>query len=316
MEDINTEYEITIGKSIIYFIVFVISQLLAGVLIAFFYAIVYGIIFSLKYSCIDPSTIQNAIEQSLQTSYFLNVLLLIFADVILILFILYLKKRSKIKLNDIINIKKINIPLISLITLFSVSYMFVASELENIFTSIFGKNISFSAEFIEMARMPGLHRFLIAIIFIAVLPAIFEEIFFRGLIQNGLSRKYGDIKAIVIASILFALLHLNPSRIFPIFLLSLMLGFVFIKTMNLIYPITLHFINNLMCVFIWRYDALQMKGLINTSIENLEHLSIYYMLPAVLATIIISVAIYRIRLSDNKYHHQPDERLEEFWGEG
>ena len=171
--------------------------------------------------------------------------------------------------------------------------------------------MSFSDEFIAIAGKPGLYGFLIAIVFICVLPAIFEEIFFRGLIQNGLSKKYGDIEALIIASIMFALLHLDPAAIFPIFLLSLMLGFVFIKTMNLIYPITLHFMNNLICAFIWRYDVLQIKGLINPSIENMEHLSIYYMLPAVLATVIISVAIFRIRLSDNKCHHQTDERLEE-----
>lgn len=311
MEDINTEYGITISKSIIYFIAFVISQFLAGALIAFFYSISYGIIFSLKHSCFDASTIQNAIEQSFQTSYFFKVLLLFFSELILVLFILYIKERLKIKLNDIIDTEKINSLFVTLILLFSVSYTFVSSELENIFTSIFRENISFSAEFIEIAGKPGLYRFLIAIVFICVLPAIFEEIFFRGLIQNSLSKKYGDIKALVIASIMFALVHITPSAIFPIFLLSLMLGFVFIKTMNLIYPIILHFMNNLICVLIWRYDDLQIKGLINTSIENMEHLSIYFMLPALLATVIISVAIFRIRLSDNKCHHQTDGQLEE-----
>lgn len=299
MENINTEYEITIGKTIIYFIILVISQLFVGVLIGFLYGITYGTIYALKHSGGDLSALQNVIENSIKTSNLLNVLMSIFGHVVFVLFILYLKKKTKIKLNDIININKINSLLITLIILFSTSYMFVSSELENIFSSFWGRIILFTDDLIKMSRMPGLHGFLIAIVFICILPAIIEEIFFRGLIQNGLSKKYGDIKALVIASIMFALIHLNPSTIFSIFLLSLMLGFVYIKTMNLIYPIALHFMNNIICVFLRRYDVLQIKGL-NTSIENVEHLSIYYMLPAILATVIISVAIFRIRLSENK----------------
>lgn len=84
------------------------------------------------------------------------------------------------------------------------------------------------------------------VIAISVLPALFEEFAFRGVIL-GLLRKYGDAFAVVTSSILFGLMHANIYQIPFAFVGGLYFGYLVIKTNSLLPGIIMHFINNLSC---------------------------------------------------------------------
>ncbi|MCL2004698.1 MAG: CPBP family intramembrane metalloprotease [Planctomycetaceae bacterium] len=78
---------------------------------------------------------------------------------------------------------------------------------------------------------------------IAALAGIGEELFFRGLIQMGLSNALGlDVwLAVLIASLLFGLAHaVTPTYFFLAFVISVYLGFLFVHTGNLFVPIAIH----------------------------------------------------------------------------
>ena len=65
---------------------------------------------------------------------------------------------------------------------------------------------------------------LLVLLFVAaVLPGICEELLFRGAIFGVLQRK-GNGKAIIISAALFAVYHLNPWNLLPVFALGLLLG--------------------------------------------------------------------------------------------
>lgn len=86
-------------------------------------------------------------------------------------------------------------------------------------------------------------------IFYAMLPAICEEILMRGIVFQGL-RKFGDFYAITVSAALFMLMHANPMQtVFPL-IAGLTLGYVFLKTGNIIYPMIIHFINNFISVLL------------------------------------------------------------------
>ena len=90
---------------------------------------------------------------------------------------------------------------------------------------------------------------LVNLFIMAILPAVSEELFFRGALQktlSGLSNK--PWLAIVISSVVFSLLHGTFFKLLPIFTLSLVLGTVYQVTRNLWYPITIHFLNNALAV--------------------------------------------------------------------
>jgi len=78
---------------------------------------------------------------------------------------------------------------------------------------------------------------------IAALAGIGEELFFRGLIQLGLSEGLGINVwvAILIASLIFGLAHAVTLTYFLLaFLVSVYLGFIFDYTGNLFVPIAIH----------------------------------------------------------------------------
>lgn len=83
----------------------------------------------------------------------------------------------------------------------------------------------------------------INIVILAVLPAVFEELIYRGVILNGL-RRFGSIKAVVISALLFALAHGSAMQFFYQFILGLVLGFVLIKTGSIVAAMIIHFLNN------------------------------------------------------------------------
>jgi membrane protease YdiL (CAAX protease family) len=90
---------------------------------------------------------------------------------------------------------------------------------------------------------------LINLFIMALLPAIAEELFFRGALQKALLRLTNKPWiAILISSAVFALLHGTFFKLLPIFTLGLLLGTVYYLTRNLWYTIAIHFLNNAFAV--------------------------------------------------------------------
>lgn len=78
---------------------------------------------------------------------------------------------------------------------------------------------------------------------LAVIPALAEELVFRGAILSGL-RRFGDTFAIFASAFLFAIYHMNFTQMVFAFFCGLVLAFVVVKTGNLWVGIAIHFINN------------------------------------------------------------------------
>ncbi|MCK5782233.1 MAG: CPBP family intramembrane metalloprotease [Flavobacteriales bacterium] len=85
----------------------------------------------------------------------------------------------------------------------------------------------------------------INLLVIAVIPAISEEFFFRGLVQNYLitiSKK--PHLSIFISSLIFGMIHFNIQGFLPILFLGLILGYIYYYTQNIWVSIIAHFVNN------------------------------------------------------------------------
>lgn len=79
----------------------------------------------------------------------------------------------------------------------------------------------------------------------ALMPAIFEEMVFRGYILRSLL-PYGEGFAIVVSSVLFALMHGNILQIPFALLVGLTLGYIAVRTGRIWPSMILHFLNNAM----------------------------------------------------------------------
>ena len=108
--------------------------------------------------------------------------------------------------------------------------------------------------------------FLINVLMIAFLPALAEEILFRGALAGLLKDWTKNVHiAVLVSSLVFAAIHLQFYGFLPRFLLGMVLGYLFFWSGSIWLPVVAHFTNNFLSVFI---EFLFRKGYIHTSAEN------------------------------------------------
>ena len=78
---------------------------------------------------------------------------------------------------------------------------------------------------------------------VSLIGPIVEEIMFRGIILNRLSKRWGYNVGIIVSSLLFAIQHLEMA-IIGAFLWGIIMSLLYLKTNNIMIPITVHIINN------------------------------------------------------------------------
>lgn len=86
----------------------------------------------------------------------------------------------------------------------------------------------------------------LAIFFItaSIAAPIFEELLFRGFLLPSLTRYLPMWGAIALSSVIFAVAHLNLSEVLPLTTLGMVLGFVYVRSRNLLSSMLLHGIWN------------------------------------------------------------------------
>lgn len=84
---------------------------------------------------------------------------------------------------------------------------------------------------------------IILVIALAIIPAIFEELFFRKALIDFLI-PYGRNFALLFSSLLFGLIHMNLSQGLFAFIIGLIFGAIYLYTNDIKLSIFIHFINN------------------------------------------------------------------------
>ena len=83
-----------------------------------------------------------------------------------------------------------------------------------------------------------------AIMTAVVFAPVFEEFIFRGVILEAMLRRHRRSFSVVVTSLLFAVVHFEPSVMFTAFVSGLVLGTVYLHTSSIFSTIILHAINN------------------------------------------------------------------------
>lgn len=112
---------------------------------------------------------------------------------------------------------------------------------------------------------PTLISLLLNIVSTAILPALIEEMVFRGYILGAL-RPHGDGLAVVLSALLFGMFHGNVLQIPFAFILGLAMGYLVVQTGSIWPAVLLHFSNNLMSVLLSFFGKCypDNKGVINS----------------------------------------------------
>jgi membrane protease YdiL (CAAX protease family) len=117
--------------------------------------------------------------------------------------------------------------------------------------------------FLKVDNIGGM---LFNIFMMAFLPALGEELIFRGLLQKIFIRWTGSIHVgIIITGFLFSLMHMQFYGFFPRWLLGVMFGYLLVWSGTIWLPIFAHFVNNAVAVFL---SFLIHKGIVPENIET------------------------------------------------
>ena len=100
-----------------------------------------------------------------------------------------------------------------------------------------------------IGRMNDFKDFLLSLFMLAILPSFFEEVFFRGALQNLLSRWWKlPLLAVIVTSIVFSAIHFSYIGFLSRVVLGFILGWIFHRTGNLWLSIIGHVTNNAFAV--------------------------------------------------------------------
>jgi membrane protease YdiL (CAAX protease family) len=130
-----------------------------------------------------------------------------------------------------LGLKKPSLKIIVIVSLAAVLLLFLAGSISLVEENVLGPDPE--AELLAEAILPRDSLQLIALIGISLaLVGPAEELAFRGFVQRGFENSFGKTVGLVIASVLFGLLHgLNSLRaILPVTVVSLFLGYIWQKT--------------------------------------------------------------------------------------
>jgi len=110
--------------------------------------------------------------------------------------------------------------------------------------------------------------FVFGVFVIALLPAIGEELVFRGMLQPELFRYSGNHHvAIWVSAIIFSAFHMQFFGFVPRVLLGALFGYLYVWSGNLLIPMIAHFVNNGFQVLVM---FLYQKGTITTDMDTPE----------------------------------------------
>jgi membrane protease YdiL (CAAX protease family) len=93
------------------------------------------------------------------------------------------------------------------------------------------------------------------LIALALLPALAEELVFRGILARTLALRLGPAVGIAISAATFALYHLFPPQIVSTFVLGLVLGLLAVRSRSIVPSIIVHVLNNTVAIVLSRDEV-------------------------------------------------------------
>lgn len=176
--------------------------------------------------------------------YTLAPLLSVIAIIISVIFYLRVKKENSLRIIGINKFKPIY--LLPSITIF-VGMMLGVGSINGLIANLIDK----IGGVVYKANIPltNVGQFILFTICYALLPAIFEEVFFRGVMLHGL-KKVKKVYAVLITALCFALYHGSLTQLVYQFIYGVALAFLTLKAKSIIPSIIVHFLNNFIILLI------------------------------------------------------------------
>ncbi|MGV3510342.1 MAG: CPBP family intramembrane glutamic endopeptidase [Sphingobacteriaceae bacterium] len=150
----------------------------------------------------------------------------------------------------------------------------------------------------QLLVMDSVQSLLLNLVIIAIIPALGEELLFRGCIQKLLIRWTNNYHiGIWLAAILFSAIHLQFYGFIPRMLLGALFGYMLVLSNSIWVPIIAHFYNNASAVIMAYIFQRQGKSLDDLTKPDFE--SWYLVILSVIFTAILLTAFRKLSVNHN-----------------
>jgi len=167
-------------------------------------------------------------------------------------------KKSHKKFDEVFVFNDVSSNLWIAITVFMCGFIILSSEINNVLVYFLPMPKFFEKTFETMLDS---NYIFISVLSVAIVPAFFEEMLFRGVILNGFKDNYSHKKAIIASSLLFGIVHLNPWQFVTASLFGIASAWVCLRIKSLTLSIYMHLLNNTAVVFVREArDIIPIKG--------------------------------------------------------
>jgi len=166
--------------------------------------------------------------------------------------ILFLKTMSGIKFNKFLKIYPIKFEDTGIIVWMSIA-LITGGFILNIATIAVCDILDITIVSTSTLSNVDTKSFILSVITMTVIPAVMEELFFRGALMTFLEDK-GKIFSLVITSLFFALVHGSLNFFVTTFFAGIILSLICLTTNSIYTSMIAHFLNNIMSYFIFLYS--------------------------------------------------------------
>lgn len=209
-----------------------------------------------------------------------------------VLFVCGIRKRSFIKASGLN--KKVSLPLAGFCIGISLVCLLGLGSVSDFFLQILEwLGYSSSGAGIQVTTFGEL---IIYTILIAIMPAICEELLFRGLMLNGLA-KYGKNIAVYVSAFAFMIMHGSPDQTVHQFILGVIFGYIVYYTGNLWLTIIIHFCNNFfVLVFNFIYNISSSGTVTDTTSDVIAQPTTigYEIINYIISVVLVVLSVYLI----------------------
>lgn len=109
-------------------------------------------------------------------------------------------------------------------------------------------------QYLESLKAKTTFDWFILILGVVIISALSEELLFRGFLQVSLERK-GDItRAVILSSVTWTIIHVNPYWAIQIFITGIILGFLAWRTNSVFPSMIVHATNNFLSLLVINYN--------------------------------------------------------------
>ncbi len=148
----------------------------------------------------------------------------------------------------------------ALAALLTFGLLFSASKLNPLFVELF-KLWGYTPKGVPLPSTDGA-LILPVLLVVAVIPAVAEEFFIRGIVFNGAEKGVGTIRAVLISGFLFSLFHASPEQTVYQFVCGCAFALLASRAGSILPCVFAHFSNNALIIILTTFGVLNEDGFV------------------------------------------------------